>query len=326
MSCLLEIHIFTGPKITLMFYRKLKMPKYSKTKKRTIKLPQYLFCFYVLFPVISGFVILRVIPILSTFTYAFFKFNLISRVKTFVGLSHFVQLAEDSSFKLAFWNTTIFAVLVISATLVISLMLAVLMDREIKLASLYELLYFIPVVVPMVPVAIVWKWIYDPTYGLLNYFLSFFGQSPKGWLLDSKSALYAIVVMSVWKMIGYYTIIFLVGLKGISRQYYEAGVIDGASSLQLFKYITLPLLKPIILFVLIMQTISAFNVFTQIYVMTMESGGAVGAVVRVIVFNIYETAFRFFRMGEACSKSMVLFLVVLILTIIAFKIGREKEA
>ena len=177
----------------------------------------------------------------------------------------------------------------------------------------------------MVPVSVVWKWIYDPTYGLLNYFLSWFGVKPMGWLVYPNLAMWAIIIMSVWKVIGYNMVIFLVGIRDIPETYFEAARIDGASSWDLFRFITMPLLRPILLFVVVISTINAYNVFTQVFIMTAGPQGAPGNAVRTLVFDIYENAFRYFKTGYAASEAVMLFLIVLALTLIQFGIARERE-
>jgi multiple sugar transport system permease protein len=148
------------------------------------------------------------------------------------------------------------------------------------------------------------------------------GIGPVGWLIYPTYALWAIVAMSVWKVVGYNMIIFLVGIRNIPALYYEAAAIDGASAFQQFRRVTLPLLKPIILFVTVVSTINAYNVFTQVYVMTTGSQGAPGNSVRVLVFDIYENAFRYFKMGYASSEAVVLFAIILLLTLIQFRVIR----
>lgn len=158
----------------------------------------------------------------------------------------------------------------------------------------------------MVPVAVVWKWIYDPTYGLLNYFLSLFGVRPVAWLIMPDLAIWAIVVMSVWKIIGYNMVIFLVGIRDIPETYMEAAEIDGAGRLQIFRYIIMPLLKPIMIFITVISTINAYNVFTQVFIMTSGPQGAPGNAVRTLVFDIYENAFRYFKTGYAAAEAVTL--------------------
>ncbi len=286
---------------------------------------QLLFCLYVLLPTLALYSFLRFIPIGSTIVLSFQKWNLLDAVKPFIGFNNYVKMFKSQEFIGALKNTVFFVLFTVPATVVISLALAVgLNSKKVKIVPFYQTIYFIPVVTSMVPVAVVWKWIYDPSYGLLNYFLSFFDVESKAWLIDPKSALSSIAIMSIWKVIGYYMVVFLVGIKSISPQYYEAAEIDGANGWQRFTRITLPLLKPITLFVLVISSIRAFQVFTQVYVMTVGSQGAPGNVVRVLVYEIYENGFRFFKMGYASAEAMMLFIIVAVLTLIQFRIAKEK--
>ena len=280
---------------------------------------RYLFVFFALAPIMAIYAVLRVIPIAQTFWMSFHDYRLVGN-RPFIGLDNYAALLEDASFWNALRNTTAFAVFTVFFSVVLGLLVAVVLSGRIRFRSLYEALYFIPVITPMVPVSIAWKWIYDPTYGLLNYFLGTLGIPPVGWLIYPSYALWAIIAMSVWKVVGYNMIIFLVGIRNIPTLYYEAAAIDGASRSQQFWQITLPLLKPIILFVTVVSTINAYNVFTQVYVMTTGSQGAPGNAVRVLVFDIYENAFRYFKMGYASSEAVVLFLIILVLTLIQFKV------
>ena len=244
----------------------------------------------------------------------------------FIGFDNFSKLFKDKIFITSLANTTLFTILVVLFSFVISLALAIMLNnrRMERFSAVYELIYFLPVVTPMVPVAVMWKWIYDPQYGLLNYFLSLFGIPSQAWLIYPNLALYAIVIMSVWKIIGYYMVIFLVGLKNIPKDYYDAASIDGAVGWQVFRYITLPSLRPIVLYVLVVATIQSYNVFTQVYVMTSDIQGAPGRLVRVLVYDIYENGFRYFKMGYASAESVILLLIVLFLAVIEFRlIGKE---
>jgi multiple sugar transport system permease protein len=283
---------------------------------------RYLFVFAALLPIMALYTVLRIWPIAQTFWMSFHDYRLVGD-RPFIGLDNYLFLMEDPSFWNALRNTTAFAVFTVFFSVVLGLLVAVVLAGKIRFRSWYEAIYFIPVITPMVPVSIAWKWIYDPTYGLLNYVLGTVGIGPIGWLIYPSYALWAIVAMSVWKVVGYNMIIFLVGIRNIPTLYYEAAAIDGASTGQRFRHITLPLLKPIILFVTVVSTINAYNVFTQVYVMTTGSQGAPGNAVRVLVFDIYENAFRYFKMGYASAEAVVLFLIVLALTLIQFKAIRD---
>jgi multiple sugar transport system permease protein len=288
-------------------------------------LGQYAFCYIALLPILAVYTFIRIIPILQSFWFSLHDVKLFGQSMTFIGLENFGQLAGDDLFRLALTNTTLYAVGTVAGSVVLGLALAVILASGIRGSSLFELLYFIPVITPWVPVSIAWKWIYDPTIGLLNYLLSFVGIAPHGWLLYPDTALWAIIAMSIWKGIGYNMVIFLVGIRAIPVDYYESANIDGASQWNLFRHITLPLLKPITLYVLVISTINAFNVFTPVYVMTTGSQGAPGSSVRVLVYDMYENAFRYFRMGYASGEALILFLIILFLTLIQFRVIRTEE-
>ena len=272
------------------------------------------------------YVLFRIFPIIDTLRRSFYSWSILGTKNRFIGFDNFSKLFKDKLFINSLVNTTHFTILVVLFSFAISLALAITLNnrRMERFSAVYQLIYFLPVITPMVPVAVMWKWIYDPQYGLLNYFLSFFGISSQAWLVYPNLALYAIVIMSVWKIIGYYMVIFLVGLKNIPKDYYDAASIDGAVGWQVFRYITLPLLRPIVLFVLVVATIQSYNVFTQVYVMTSDIQGAPARLVRVLVYDIYQNGFRYFKMGYASAESVILLLIVLFLTVFVFRLmGRE---
>jgi multiple sugar transport system permease protein len=189
----------------------------------------------------------------------------------------------------------------------------------------FETMYFLPYVIAVVPAALSWKFIYDPTNGVLNYILGVFGMAKQAWLINEKLALGSIIVMSIWQRIGYNMVIFTVGLGGIPKDYYEAARVDGASYLQIFKKITLPLLMPVTMYLFIMNTIEAFNIFTPVYVMTTGTQSAPGSVIKVLVLEIYQNAFRFFKMGYASAQSVCLFAIVLVVSLLQFSTFGKKE-
>jgi multiple sugar transport system permease protein len=289
------------------------------------KLSRYLFCYISLLPILTVYTVIRIIPILQTFWLSFTNAKITGGKQTFIGLHNFAELLKDHLFQLAISNTTLYAVGTVVGSTILGLALAVILATGLRGSSLFELLYFIPVITPWVPVSIAWKWIYDPTVGLLNYLLSFLGIEPHGWLLYPDTALWAIIVMAIWKVIGYNMVIFLVGIRSIPVDYYESASMDGASGWDMLRHITMPLLKPITLFVLVVSTINAYNVFTPVYVMTTGSQGAPGSAVRVLVFDMYENAFRYFRLGYASTEALVLFLIILFLTLVQFRIIRTED-
>ena len=304
------------------------MAQNTKPKKRLNRTTKQkmIFVYASLIPIVGLYLLMRIIPIGQNFYYSFFQSTVVKPANRFLGLGNYKELFADTLFRNAIYNTSYFALFVTLFGVLFSLGLALLLTKKTKMSPLYEAIYFLPVITPMVPVSVVWKWIYDPTYGLLNYFISIFGLKPVAWLVYPHTAMIAIIVMSVWKLLGYNMIIFLVGLRDIPVTYIEAARIDGANAGQVLRRITLPLLRPIVLLVIVITTINSFNVFTQVYIMTSGPQGAPGGAVRTLVFDIYENAFRYFRTGYAASEAVVLFIIILALTLIQFSIsGITKE-
>jgi len=283
------------------------------------------FAILVIVPILLLFLVLRIIPIFGTFYLSLHKWNLIKPYRPFVGFENFSRIITDKNFHIALFNTTVFAIIVVSISVTLALLLALALEKKTRLGGLYEFAYFLPVVIPMVPVSIIWKWMYDTTYGIINILFKAIGLSSVGWLTDPKIALSSIIIMSIWKVLGYYMVLFLVGLRNIPIQYYEAARIDGAVGWQLFKNITFPLLKRMTLYVCVIATIQNYNVFTQVYVMTTGSQSAPMAAVRVLVYEIYQNGFRYFKMGYASAQVVVLFAIVMIISLIYFKVFKVED-
>ncbi len=270
------------------------------------------------------FFFLRVIPTGQAVLMSFFKWELIKPAEQFVGLDNFANLLKDENFRLAFFNTTVFAFFTTIISVALALLLAALLTRVVggRLGGVIELLYFAPVLVSMVPVTLGWREIFNYQNGILNAGLGLIGIGKQPWLSDPNLALVAVVILSVWKQLGYNMIILIVGMRAIPRVYQEAAAVDGAGAWQQFRHITLPLLAPVTLFVIVITTITSYNVFTQVYVLASDVQGAPGRLVRVLVYDIFENGFRFFNMGYAAAEAVYLFLIVIVLTIIQFRFLR----
>jgi len=285
-----------------------------------------LFCYSALLPVLALFAYVRVVPIVESIVLSFYRWDFIRPLKPFVGLANYRNLMSDENYILAMKNTLVYSIATVGFSTLLALPLAVFLARKGRLSVIYQTIYFLPVITPMVPMAIAWKWIYDYNYGLLNYVLSLFDLKAVPWLTDPEIALWAIIIMGVWKTIGYNLILFLVGIRNIPEVYLEAARIDGASDWQLFRNVTLPLLKPILLYVLVTSTINSFNVFTPVYVMTQGSQAAPGQAVRVLVIDIWQNGFQYLKMGYASAEAVTLTLLVLGFTLIQFRLARSEEA
>jgi multiple sugar transport system permease protein len=288
---------------------------------------RYRFVFLVLAPVMALFIYVRILPTGQAVVMSFFKWELIKPAEQFVGLDNYANLLKDDNFRLAFFNTTIFAFFTTIISVALALLLAALLARAVRgrLGGALELLYFAPVLVSMVPVTLGWREIFNYNNGILNAGLGAVGIGKQPWLSDPTMALIAVIILSVWKQLGYNMIILIVGMRAIPRIFHEAAAVDGASAWQQFRHITMPLLAPVLLFVIVITTISSYNVFTQVYVLASDVQGAPGRLVRVIVYDIFENGFRFFNMGYAAAEAVYLFLIVIVLTIIQFRFLRGSD-
>jgi len=264
-------------------------------------------------PSLLVFFVFIFLPIAMALYLSLMKWDLLSADKQFVGLKNYIYYLKNPFFYKVLLNTLYYAAVRIPLDLVISLSLALLLNKKLRGLSFYRTIYFVPVISSMVAVSAVWIWIYEPeSGGLANYFLNLFGISPVAWLNDPHWAMPAIIIMSVWKGLGYNIIIFLAGLQNIPNTYYEAARVDGANSWQQFRRVTLPLLSPITYFVVLMGIINSFKVFTQIEVMTPE-GGPLNST-SVLVFYLYQEAFHKYRFGRASALAFILFIIVIIIT------------
>ena len=287
-------------------------------------LARYGFCYLMLaFPALL-FIVFRIVPIAETLRLSVLNWDLISATKPFVGLDNFRALLQDPNFLLALSNTTTFAAVTVTASVLLALLVALPLARRVRWEGLYQLCYFLPFVAPTVPEAVAWKWICDTRNGLLNYLLSLVGVGPVPWLIEPRATLWAVMIMSVWKTLGYNMVLFIVGLRAIPAEYTEAGLIDGAAGWRLFRHITLPLLMPTVLLITVISTISAYNVFTQVYVLASDIQGSPAGLARVLIYDIFENAFRFYRMGYASAEATIFFVIVLCLTLAQFRVLRSQ--
>jgi multiple sugar transport system permease protein len=292
---------------------------YSKVKIKKVKSKQLkntLIAYSFLLPNFVGFCIFTFIPILFSLILSFVKWDSANPM-VFVGISNFKRLFTDETFKISLFNTIYYAVFTVPLTMVTSLGLAVALNQKLKGTNFFRTLFFFPHVASLVAVAVVWNMLFQPSMGPVNQVLSRLGiENLPGWTSSIEWAMPAVIIVSVWKSMGYYMILYLSGLQGIPRELYEAAEVDGASKFQKFKSITLPMLTPTTFFISIMLTISCFKVFDLISVMT---NGGPGRATNVLVYHIYNTAFINYEFGYASAIAMILFAIVLIITIIQFR-------
>lgn len=266
-------------------------------------------------PALIGTLIFIVIPIFFSFSLSFFDWDLLSDIK-FVGIQNYKDVLTDSTFLQIIINTFIFAVCSSFFAVIIPLILACILNNKIRGSNFFKTAYFLPFITPMIVIAIVWQWIFDPNIGLLN---QLFNLNIK-WLYDVRFAMPALIVVSVWKLIGYNMIIFLSGLSSINQEIIEAAKIDGANSIQIFKNIMIPLLSPTIFFVIVITSISSFQVFDLIYIMT--EGGPNNSTM-VMVYSIYKYAFEYFDIGKASAIAYILFAIIFVLVLCQWKLRKK---
>lgn len=266
-------------------------------------------------PALAGTVIFIIIPVICSFGLSFVKWDLLNPME-FVGLANYREIFSEPLFYKIFWNTIVFAVSTSVFGVIIPLVLACILNSKIRGSEFYKTAYFLPFITPMIVIGVIWEWIFDPNIGLLNNILHIH----INWLYDPHYAMFAMIIVSVWKLIGYNMVIFLSALSGISQSMFEAAKIDGANSFQTFKNVTVPLLSPSIFFVVIITAISSFQVFDLIYLMT--QGGPLDST-NVLVYAIYKNAFEYFNAGKASAIAYVLFTVILVLTLIQWNLRKK---
>jgi multiple sugar transport system permease protein len=241
----------------------------------------------------------------------------------FVGLSNYQHLLQNKDFWNALKNTLYFAFVGGPLTIAVSLGAALLLNSKlVRLKGVFRTIYFTPFVTTLVAVAIVWKYLYHTQYGLFNFVLGKFGISPIDWLGDPHWAMPAIILMAVWKSFGYNMLIFIAGLQAIPEELSDAAAIDGASNSRQFFSITLPMLAPTLVFVSVVTMIGYFQLFSEPYVMT--QGGPLRSTTSVVLL-MYEEGFRWWRMGNAAAVAFVLFIVILLATLVQFRLQKERE-
>ena len=266
-------------------------------------------------PALVGTIIFIIIPVICSFGLSFAKWDLLNPIQ-FVGFDNYREIFSELLFFKILWNTIVFAVSTSVLGVIIPLILECILNSKIRGSEFYKTAYFLPFITPMIVIGVVWEWIFDPNIGLLNHILHLH----INWLYDTHYAMTALIIVSVWKLIGYNMVIFLSSLAGISQSMFEAAKIDGANAFQTFKNVTVPLLSPTIFFVVIITAISSFQIFDLIYLMT--QGGPLDST-NVLVYAIYKNAFEYFNVGKASAIAYVLFLLILVLTLCQWNLRKK---
>lgn len=286
-------------------------PQYNREEK--------LWALFFIAPYLIGLLLFWLGPVIASFLISFTDWELVGS-PIWVGFQNYKQLFADELFIKSLMNAAYYTILSVPLSMVLSLFLAVAMNQKLKGIVFYRTAFFLPHISSMVAIALLWKWIYNPQFGLLNYFLNSIGVPGQNWLGNPKLAMPALVVMSVWKGLGYKMMIWLAALQGIPEDLYEAARIDGASKWQQFINITVPLLSPTTFLLLILGLISSFQVFEQTYVMT--QGGPAHATYTIVLY-IFSNAFQWLRMGYASAMAYILAIIIFVLTIIQMQYQKK---
>jgi multiple sugar transport system permease protein len=273
-----------------------------------------------LLPTLVGLLLFSAGAVAASFIMSFTKWDIIS-VPEWIWFGNYADLWRSDLFWEVLRNTLVFVALAVPASVCAALALALLVNTGLRGITVFRTAYFLPVVSSMIAVALAWSWIFNPQYGLLNYLLRvLFGVQGPAWLEDTGWALPSMVIVTVWKGLGYSMVIFLAGLQNIPQDLYHAATIDGAGPWRRFRHITLPLLSPTTFFVLVITMINAFQVFEQTYVLT--KGGPANSTV-TLSYYVYQNAFQFFQMGKAAAVAYVLFGFLFAVTLVQFRVQKR---
>lgn len=273
-------------------------------------------------PTLLGLLLGTFGSIFATLGISFTDWDLLTPA-TPAGISNYVDLPGDRLFRNALWNTLAFSALYVPATVIISLFVAIGLNRRIPGISFFRVAFFLPTVSSPTAVGLLWTWIYAENNGLMNRIVTALGGDPVSWL-SRDVALYSVVIVNVWGAIGGGMIIFLAGLQSIPKDHCEVAALDGATPWQRLRFITLPALAPAMFFQIVLTTINAFQAFDYIYILTRTGNG--NSTMPTLVFSIYRTGFRFFRMGDAAAQAVVLTGMIFVLTLVYFRLQKRWGA
>ena len=291
-------------------------------KKTSIKLnKEWLTGYLMIFPVVAGLLVFYIYPIFKVIIDSFYEVGSFNK-RSFVGLDNYLTMFNDPKMWSSLFNTFSYVIVIVPGTIIISLILAALLNTKIKGRGLFRVVYFIPAITMGAAVAMIWKWMYNSDHGIINAILNALGFDSVNFLTNPNTALLSICLVSIWINVGYNMIILLAGIQGISKTYYEAASIDGASPVKQFFGITLPLVTPTLFFVLITNLIGTFQTFDTIYMMIKESGIAMEATQSMVMY-FFRNAFSYSKKGYASALAVFLFLIIMLVTLIQMKLQKK---
>ena len=272
---------------------------------------QWFWGYLFIFPAMLGFFLFMLYPMLSGVLISFTKWSGFG-AQEWAGTANYIKMFNDKHFIKAVWNTIYYTLGILTIGVPLALILAMFLNQKfLKGRNFFRAIYYLPVISMMVAVSMLWKWLLSTNHGLVNYFIGLIGLPPVNWLLDPHWAMPGLILMSIWKGTGFNMVIFLAGLQGIPRVYYEVADIDGANWWHKFRHVTLPLLSPATFFIIITTMIHSFQIFQQAYIMT--EGGPQESTT-TIVYYVYKNAFEWFNMGYACAQAVLLLIILILAT------------
>ncbi len=278
-----------------------------------------LWAYLFLLPNVALVCVFTIFPVVAAFFLSFTRWDLLQPWRL-IGLTNYQKLTTDPLFHQVLFNSVYFVVGTIPPQTILALVVAVGLNQKIRALPFYRAAYFMPVVTSMVAVAMVWQWLYQPEFGVLNSLLRLVGISGPKWLFSDVWSMPSVILVGVWKNVGYSIVIFLAALQDVPEELHDAAKIDGASAWQRFRSITLPMITPAIFFVVVVSIIGSFQTFDSIYIMT--QGGPANATL-VIVYYLYQYAFQFYQMGYAAAVGYVLFVILFAVTLVQWRLRRR---
>lgn len=287
-------------------------------KKLTVKKIGSAWLFVI--PALIPLIVFWIYPILRSIYISFTDWDYMSPNYNFVFFDNFIALFKDQRFYDALWNTVVFTLGTLIPTIVLGLLLALLMQKSFKGSGIIKFILFSPWVTPTVAVSIVWTWIYDPSSGIANAILNFFGLPGLQWIKSSQTAMLAVIIVTVWKSLGYAMIFYLSALEKVPKELYEASGMDGAKSWQRFRDVTIPCISPTTFFLMIITMVNSLQAYDQIQILT--QGGPSGST-RTLLYMYYQLGFEEFNMGQATAVAIVLILITVLLSVVQFT-GSKK--
>lgn len=289
-----------------------------KKKTTSRQKSEFLWGWLFILPTMLGLIILNIYPMIDTIRQSFYKTGDFGKGNVFVGLKNYEKVLGDAEVWQSLWNTVKYAIVEVPVSIVLALLLAVLLNKKMKGRDVFRTIFFLPMVVAPAAIAMVWKWLYNSNFGLINNAFNI----KVNWISDPKIAIYSIAVIGIWSVLGYNMVLFLAGLQEVPRDYYEAASLDGANGWQQLINITIPLISPTIFFVLVTRIIAAMQVFDLIYMM-IDLNNPAWKKTESLVFLFYKYSFEQSKKGYGATVVVVLLLLILILTVIQI-IGQKK--